>query len=277
MNKLDLAVRWAIAVAKDDSHGYDQGGHRTFTTDAGDLSGLDYDCSSLVISAFQQAGVPVYSGGASYTGNMRSVFLKTGFSDVTSKISLSTGSGLIYGDVMLHEGHHTAIYIGNSQIVHASINELGKITGGKIGDQTGKEICVRSYYNHPWNVVLRYTVESATKTEDAKPIAETKPNPVKAIPSKNWISELQRSIGAKSDGIAGPETLGKCPLLKRGSTVHPVYLVQSWLNILGYPCSVADSIFGNRTESGVRAYQKAQGVVADGIVGRNTWAKILGL
>lgn len=36
-----------------------------------------------------------------------------------------------------------AIMIG-----HASIDENGKIQGGKVGDQTGKEVCTRSYYVH---------------------------------------------------------------------------------------------------------------------------------
>jgi cell wall-associated NlpC family hydrolase len=63
---------------------------------------------------------------------------------------------MVPGDVLLHEGRHTAIYIGNGQLVHASINEKGTIVGGIPGDQTGKEICIRSYYNHPWNSVLRY-------------------------------------------------------------------------------------------------------------------------
>lgn len=39
---------------------------------------------------------------------------------------------------------------------HASINENGKITGGKLGDQTGKEVCIRSWYAHGWNKVLRH-------------------------------------------------------------------------------------------------------------------------
>ena len=53
---------------------------------------------------------------------------------------------------------HVGIYIGNGQIVHASINEHGEVVGGTTGDQTGTEICVRSYYNYnpPWNHVLRY-------------------------------------------------------------------------------------------------------------------------
>ena len=87
---------------------------------------------------------------------MRSVFLAAGFQDVTSQVNLSTGAGLIRGDVLLVPGSHTEMYIGNGQNVAASINENGGITGGQTGDQTGKEIWVRSYYNYPWVYVLRY-------------------------------------------------------------------------------------------------------------------------
>lgn len=60
------------------------------------------------------------------------------------------------GDILLNEKHHTAIYVGDDNIVHASLNEKGGIYGGQSGDQTGKEICVRSYYDRPWDLVLRY-------------------------------------------------------------------------------------------------------------------------
>ncbi|MBW6411526.1 LysM peptidoglycan-binding domain-containing protein [Clostridium sp. YB-6] len=36
------------------------------------------------------------------------------------------------------------------------MNENNRTTGGKSGDQTGREICIRSYYNKPWNCILRY-------------------------------------------------------------------------------------------------------------------------
>ena len=42
------------------------------------------------------------------------------------------------------------------QIVHASINEHGHITGGKPGDQNGKEVLVRDWYNKPWTHMCRY-------------------------------------------------------------------------------------------------------------------------
>lgn len=42
-------------------------------------------------------------------------------------------------------------------IGHASIDENRKIKGGIAGDQTGKEVCLRTWYNHSWDYVLRPT------------------------------------------------------------------------------------------------------------------------
>lgn len=53
------------------------------------------------------------------------------------------------------------------RIGHASIDERGKISGGKIGDQTGKEICTRTWYSKPWNVYLECT-DTAMAEEAAK-------------------------------------------------------------------------------------------------------------
>ncbi len=144
---IEDAVEWAIGIANDDSHGYDQTNRW----------GPDYDCSSLVIQAWQNAGVPVKTQGASYTGNMYDAFIACGFIDVTSQVNLSSGSGVVRGDVLLNIVNHTAMSIGNGQIVQASINEHGETTGGQTGDQTGREIYTRSYYNYPWDRVLRYS------------------------------------------------------------------------------------------------------------------------
>ena len=146
MGKTASSILWATSIANDESHGYDQN-HRW---------GPNYDCSSMLIQSWENAGVPVKSAGATYTGNMRPIFLANGFSDVTYSVNLRTGAGLQPGDVLLNYSHHTAMYIGDGMIVHASINEFGKAVGGQTGDQTGREICVRSYYNYPWDCVLRY-------------------------------------------------------------------------------------------------------------------------
>lgn len=41
------------------------------------------------------------------------------------------------------------------KIGHSSIDENGKAHGGKAGDSTQKEVCVRTWYNGSWHTVLR--------------------------------------------------------------------------------------------------------------------------
>lgn len=41
-------------------------------------------------------------------------------------------------------------------IAHASIDEHNRAKGGQAGDQTGREVCTRSWYNKPWNVMIRF-------------------------------------------------------------------------------------------------------------------------
>lgn len=139
---IEAVLALAIAWAQDRAHGYDQSSRW----------GPDYDCSSFLIAVWEACGVRVREAGATYTGNMRQAFKRCGF------VEVPIAGGLRPGDVLLNEANHTAMYIGNGQIVQASINELGRTTGGQTGDQTGREICVMPYYvpSYGWDCVLRY-------------------------------------------------------------------------------------------------------------------------
>ena len=67
--------------------------------------------------------------------------------------------------------------------------------------------------------------------------------------------------------------------LKKGSKGEDVKALQ--ILLIGRGCSCgsygADGDFGNGTDKAVKAYQKANGLTADGIAGKNTWGKLLGL
>ena len=155
MRKIDKAVDLAIQIANDDTHGYSQL-HR---------DGPDFDCSSLVNKVIREAGIPV---SATYTGNMLNDYLEHGFYR-PANINYNTGEGLQRGDVLLthnSKSGHTAIYIGNGKIVHATGDENGGITGTQQGDQTGKEICIADYFNFPWMYVLRYHEDEETITNE---------------------------------------------------------------------------------------------------------------
>lgn len=156
MTKTEKATQWMENLARDNDHGYDQDNRW----------GVDYDCSSAVITAWETAGVPVKTKGATYTGNMYDIFISCGFKDVTASVNLSDCSGMVRGDVLLNHVHHTAMYCGNGKEVEASINEMGTAHGGQPGDQTGKEILIRSYRNYPWDCVLRYKDSGSAATNN---------------------------------------------------------------------------------------------------------------
>lgn len=194
------ALDFMLEIANDQTHGYSQLNRW----------GPDYDCSSLVITAYQMAGVPVKTNGATYTGNMKRVFLKTGFQDVTNQVNLATGKGLKPSDVLLHERDHTAMYCGGGDIVHARGQSHGS---PKTGDQ-GSEIAVTKYYNYPWQYVLRYTGGEAEPTE--KRYAVNCALPMLQNGSEGDIVMIWQIItGADVDGEFGPNTEYATKLFQR--------------------------------------------------------------
>lgn len=248
---INKAVAWALGIANDSAHGYDQSSRW----------GPNYDCSSFVISAWQKAGVPVKSSGASFTGNMYFSFIKCGFRDVTNEVNVYTAAGMKKGDVLLNAANHTEMYIGDGKNVKASINERGTVTGGQSGDQTGREIYVGPYYNYPWDYVLRYeggenedkTVNPPTEKPD-EPTAEK--------------FSLEFYILRRGDGMGDRTWLRP----------H-VRSMQIQLN--GNDCSVGtygtDGEFGPGTEAALLAFQRRNNLSPDGVYGPNTAAKLQGL
>lgn len=67
----------------------------------------------------------------------------------------------------------------------------------------------------------------------------------------------------------------KMDTLRKGSRGTQVKVLQWLLSLNGYNAGTVDGIFGANTLKAVKAYQTAKGLTADGIVGKNTWSKIL--
>lgn len=64
--------------------------------------------------------------------------------------------------------------------------------------------------------------------------------------------------------------LASAPLLRWGSRGEAVKQMQGNLIYLGYLNDRADGIFGAKTDAAVRAYQRKNGLAADGIIGSRT-------
>ena len=103
--------------------------------------------------------------------------------------------------------------------------------------------------------------------------------------SNDWVRRLQSECNRQGfssqaiDGIPGPNTLKGCPMLRQGNSGNITRLLQERLIALGFSCGSygADGSFGNGTVNAVRNFQSSRGLDADGIVGTNTWRKLLGL
>ena len=78
-------------------------------------------------------------------------------------------------------------------------------------------------------------------------------------------------------GLDGTVPTTDKPTLRKGSSGEYVTLLQTLLIQHGYDLSPygADGKFGNKTQEAVKAFQKANGLTADGICGPRTWEKLL--
>ena len=76
----------------------------------------------------------------------------------------------------------------------------------------------------------------------------------------------------EEDSALGTRLLKRTSPYMRGDDIKAL---QAMLNVLGYDCGAVDGIFGDKTKSGVIAFQQAKGLVVDGIVGPLTKAALL--
>ena len=99
----------------------------------------------------------------------------------------------------------------------------------------------------------------------------------------NAVRDFQRNNSLSVDGLVGNNTwktlltLPPYPLLKQNSRGAYVTFLQQLLESNLYPVGGIDGIFGTRTLNAVRAFQQANGLTVDGIVGNNTWNALTNL
>ena len=129
----------------------------TFTINVG-----DYDCSSSTITAWRKALTGTKwehaLDDATYTGNMKDVFLASGLFEWKPMSFIASP-----GDLYLNEENHVAMC---QQQVPDELSEFSwgdnGAYGNKRGDQSGFESRVNPFYDYPWDGILHYNGKADT-------------------------------------------------------------------------------------------------------------------
>jgi len=91
------------------------------------------------------------------------------------------------------------------------------------------------------------------------------------------VSEPTKEPAKAPEPIKTQTTSGVITMntLRKGSKGTQVRVLQWLLNENGHDAGTVDGIFGANTLNAVKAFQKAAGLAVDGVVGKNTWKKLL--
>ena len=98
-------------------------------------------------------------------------------------------------------------------------------------------------------------------------------------PGDNFPFDALAGAQAAKPAVPAPVVSGTTltlPLLTTASRGDTVRCVQAALTGLGYDAGGADGIYGTNTAAAVKRFQASRGIAAAGLVGRDTWHKLLG-
>lgn len=225
----DIAARIHADMCDDDSNGYSwsprwggSGRYKTLSIDGRDYTYEvgSYDCSSSVITAWRLAiQYTSYAGsldGATYTGDMRSVFVGSGLFDVWDVNSTNA----VRGDLYLNDNQHVAMcqdggsdgVYGYDALSEFADSENGDNYDNQMGDQTGYEASVHGFYTPGtgWNCTLHYNGKADSSQGESGGNAIIQPNYDVPVPdvkfrvkTKNgWLAEKVEGDGGEIVGIA---------------------------------------------------------------------------
>lgn len=238
------------------------------------------------------AGMPADAGALTYTeGNPAqttgSVTIDSASLDATTgKVTYKLSNGAVGDTVTL------PVTIKSTNYADATVNVVITLIKGSSG----------GYYYAPTAAVVpdmpmlyRGCTGDAVKTLQDKlnALGYNSGNVDGIFGAKTYaaVTAFQKANSLGVDGIVGKLTWGKLygvspampvetttvvgrPMVSYGSRGDAVRKLQELLNALGYDCGSVDGIFGSKTKAAVLAFQKANGLGADGIVGPLTWAKL---
>ena len=257
--------------------GYDQNQRNTLNTQAKkvkyDLSKIttacETDCSAFMTVCAISGGANInYGTNAPTTSTMKSRFIKNGdYKVLTASKYLTNDKYLKRGDILVKAGSHTVMVLENgSKAVTTSTTSSTSTTTTSTSSVAKKKENIKQFQtwlNKYFNSGLTVDGIYGNNTKKASIKAWQK--------SSNELFNTSLDV----DGVYGSECKKAASkiIIKENSYNRFVYILQGMLNCNGYVCDFVGRCTSS-TITQIKAYQRAKGLTADGVVGQNTWNKI---
>ena len=248
----DFAVKWAA----DNSHGYTN----EYPKNQWWQDRLNNDCGSFMSLCLHEALLQIgIDTGYNYFEPMgsRVPWNEPFLTRYCNRYDYQSERNQV-GDILTSNGHTVMITsVDPDYITHASQDK-----DGKSGDWTyGTEVTTQRLYDGSWNFIYRLKDEYVKEIGGSSGIV-----PEKESPKDQKVTYQVKAIAEAC--MADIE-------LKKGCTyVNLVKFWQSYLSFYEFYKGQVDGDFGNVTLEATKAWQKANGLHVDGIVGKQCWAVI---
>lgn len=263
-------------------------------------------CAATVSAAWIKVGIADYTGTDCNCGGFRDKAIERGIWIENDAYTPKLGDAIIYNWSDDGSGDNTgsADHIG---LVTAVSGSSFTVTEGNKNNAVGKrEMQVNGRYIRgfiaPDYAAIAAQMAGKITPDDDMPDEIPVNDSVSAV--QNWVNtnyntaiavdglygsqtkaalvkalqtELNRSgADLEVDGVFGRLTKAAVVNLSRGATGSLVEVLQALLICNGYPTGGFDGIFGYMTEAAVLSIQESNGLVVDGIAGRETFAALCG-
>ena len=287
----DPAVRKAIAkkaraAANNNKIGYCQGHRLTYwehlkasNYDPSQITvACEADCSSGVAANIRAVGINLENEElkkipvSCTTRNLRPQCDDHGFEVLTDKKYLDSPDYLLEGDILLCEGHHVATNLTTGSKAGGTTEKPATNTKpGTLPDSNVKK--GQKWLNSCYGATLEKYLSEKLKVDGEYGTKS------RAAAVCVWKDVCNRKYNAKLDPsnsnfLSSCKKAAKKVVIKKGASGTFVYLIEFILSAKGYYTGAMDASFGSGLQAAVKAFQKAIGLKADGVVGAETWYKL---
>ncbi|AFB75718.1 hypothetical protein 2011_scaffold13_00066 [Bacteriophage sp.] len=278
-----------IKAAKNDLVGYDQGQRGTYwehlkasNYDPSQITiACEGDCSAGVIANIKAAGYllgidALKNINATYTGNLRSGAKAAGFQVLTESKYLTGPDYLLAGDILLNDSHHTATNVQDgSKSGGAGTSGSGSTNSGSGTISGGNSKTANIKNGQQWlnsNYGDKLIQFCGAKLEVDGSYGPASRWGALAI----WKDLMNRKYGTKLTPT-NKNFYGSCKEVAGKAGVHSgtvgtfTFIAQFILSAKGYYTGAMDASCGSKLVEAITAFQKANGLDADGWCGADTW------